>query len=48
MARGDYLREHIVPLFQRHRYLLDEHVAARFDSMCERYAIELNGGREMA
>jgi hypothetical protein len=38
-ARGRYLREEIVPLVQRHRSLLDEYTAARFDTMCERYAI---------
>jgi hypothetical protein len=48
MARSDYLRSVVAPLIQRHRYLLDEHVAARFDSMCERYAIELDGGAAMA
>ncbi|HLX47659.1 MAG TPA: hypothetical protein VKS82_04955 [Streptosporangiaceae bacterium] len=48
MARGDYLRSLVAPLIQRHRYLLDEHVAARFDSMCERYAIELNAAQMMA
>jgi hypothetical protein len=38
-ARGRYLRERIVPLVQRHRALLDEYTAARFDTMCERYTI---------
>lgn len=38
-ARGRYLREEIVPLVQRHRTLLDEYTAARFDTMCERYSI---------
>jgi hypothetical protein len=38
-ARGRYLREVIVPLVQRHRDLLDAYTAARFDTMCERYAI---------
>jgi hypothetical protein len=41
MARGAYLREHIAPLIHRHRRLLDDHVAARFDAMCQRYAISL-------
>lgn len=39
-ARGRYLRDHIVPLVERHRALLDEYTAARFDTMCERYRIE--------
>jgi hypothetical protein len=47
MARGDYLRNVVAPLIQRYRYLLDEHVGARFDSMCERYAIDLADGQAM-
>ncbi|MGA7989294.1 MAG: hypothetical protein WCB51_12945, partial [Candidatus Dormiibacterota bacterium] len=39
-ARGTYLRDHIVPLVERHRFLLDAYTAARFDTMCERYRIE--------
>jgi hypothetical protein len=39
-ARGRYLRDHIVPLVERHRSLLDAYTAARFDTMCERYRIE--------
>ena len=39
-ARGRYLREHIVPLVERHRFLLDAYTAARFDTMCERYRID--------
>jgi hypothetical protein len=39
-ARGRYLRDHIVPLVERHRALLDAYAAARFDTMCERYRIE--------
>jgi hypothetical protein len=39
-VRGAYLREHIVPLVERHRFLLDAYTAARFDTMCERYRIE--------
>ncbi len=38
-ARGRYLRAYIVPLVERHRSLLDAYTAARFDTMCERYAI---------
>jgi hypothetical protein len=40
-ARGRYLRESLAPLVQRHRTLLDAYTAARFDTMCERYAIAL-------
>lgn len=40
MARGAYLREHLAPLIHRHRHLLDDYVAARFDTMCLRYAID--------
>ncbi len=39
-ARGRYLRDHLVPLVERHRELLDAYTAARFDTMCERYAID--------
>jgi hypothetical protein len=39
-ARGRYLRDHIVPLVERHRELLDAYTAARFDTMCERYRID--------
>jgi len=42
-ARGRYLRDRIVPLVQRHRGLLDAYTAARFDTMCERYAIDRDG-----
>jgi hypothetical protein len=42
-ARGRYLREYLVPLVQRHRSLLDAYTAARFDTMCERYAIAREG-----
>jgi hypothetical protein len=42
-ARGRYLREILAPLVQRHRGLLDAYTAARFDTMCERYAIALDG-----
>ncbi|CAN5730823.1 hypothetical protein BH23CHL7_BH23CHL7_02610 [soil metagenome] len=46
MARGRYLREVVVPLVGRHREWLDEHVAARFDAMCRRYAIDALAGGE--
>jgi hypothetical protein len=39
-ARGRYLRDHIVPLVERHRALLDAYTSARFDTMCERYRID--------
>jgi len=39
-ARGRYLRDHVVPLVERHRALLDAYTAARFDTMCERYRID--------
>jgi len=42
-VRGRYLREEIVPLVERHRSLLDAYTAARFDTMCERYAIDRAG-----
>lgn len=48
MARGDYLRNLVAPLIQRYHYLLDEHVGARFDAMCERYEIDLGGDRPVA
>jgi hypothetical protein len=40
MARGAYLREHLAPLIHRHRHLLDDYVADRFDTMCRRYTID--------
>jgi len=42
MARGAYLREHLAPLIHQHRHLLDDYVAARFDTMCRRYTINLD------
>jgi hypothetical protein len=39
MARGDYLRQVLVPLIGVHREWLDDHAAGRFDAMCERYRI---------
>ncbi|MGD1052598.1 MAG: hypothetical protein ABR950_02095 [Candidatus Dormibacteria bacterium] len=39
MARGDYLRQVLVPLIAARRDWLDDHAAGRFDAMCERYAI---------
>src|SRR4029079_13345954 len=37
MARGDFLRDRLVPLVAAHRDLLDDYVAGRFRQMCERY-----------
>lgn len=45
MARGPYLREHLAPLVHQHRHLLDDYVAARFDTMCHRYTIDLGAVR---
>ena len=39
MARGEFLRRTLVPLVRRHRHLLDDYVAERFDSMCARYSL---------
>ena len=39
MARGVFLRQTLVPLVARHRELLDDYVAGRFDRMCARYGI---------
>jgi hypothetical protein len=44
-ARGRYLRDHIVPLVERHRALLDAYTTARFDTMCDRYRIDRNPPR---
>ncbi|MGD1033699.1 MAG: hypothetical protein ABR977_04630 [Candidatus Dormibacteria bacterium] len=46
MARGDCLRRELVPLIAAHRELLDDHVAGRFDAMCERYGITGRAGGE--
>jgi hypothetical protein len=43
MARGDYLRQVLVPLIAANRDWLDDHVAGRFDAMCERYGISEAG-----
>jgi hypothetical protein len=39
MARGPVLRDGIVPLIEQNLDLLDDNVAARFRSMCERYRL---------
>ena len=42
MARGSYLREHLVPLLRRSLSpSLDRYAQARFLAMCERYARQL-------
>jgi hypothetical protein len=45
-VRGRYLRDHFVPLVERHRALLDAYTAARFDAMCERYRIDRSPSSE--
>ncbi len=44
MARGDFLREQLVPFLAERRRFMDDHVAARFDEMCERYGLASGGG----
>ncbi|MBI5949943.1 MAG: hypothetical protein HY875_17540 [Chloroflexi bacterium] len=39
MARGTPLREVVIPLLRQHSAALDDHVAARFTSMCDRYGL---------
>lgn len=46
MVRGAYLRETLVPFIAAHLDLVDDHVAGRFHSMCERYRIPLPVGAE--
>jgi hypothetical protein len=46
MARGEFLRATLVPFLAARREFMDEHVAARFAAMCERYGLE--EGRERA
>jgi hypothetical protein len=41
MARGQYLRDVIVPLVAAHLEMLDDHVRTRFLTMCERYRLPL-------
>jgi hypothetical protein len=41
MARGDVLRQDLVPLIAANIDLLDDHVADRFYDMCRRYRIPL-------
>jgi hypothetical protein len=39
MARGRVLKDSVVPLIAAHIDQLDDHVAGRFRSMCERYGL---------
>lgn len=39
MARGEYLRETLLPLLLARREWMDESVRARLDAMCERYSV---------
>jgi len=43
MARGRFLREVLVPFVAARRAFLDDHVAARFATMCERYGLSAAG-----
>jgi hypothetical protein len=40
MVRGPFLREGLVPFLAARRAYMDDHVAQRFDKMCERYGLE--------
>jgi hypothetical protein len=39
MARGEFLRDVLVPLLASRREFMDEYVAGRFDDMCARYGL---------
>ena len=41
MVRGDYLRSTLVPLIAEHLGAIDNYAAARFQTMCSRYAIPI-------
>jgi hypothetical protein len=45
MARGEFLRERLVPLVAAHIDLLDDYVAVRFRQMCERYGLPTTARR---
>jgi hypothetical protein len=45
MARGEFLRERLVPLVAAHRDLLDDYVAERFRQMCARYGLATTARR---
>ena len=42
--RGRFLREALVPFLAQRRAWMDEYVGARFDAMCERYALRPTNG----
>ncbi len=42
MARGRYLSEVVVPIIAARLGFMDDHVAARFREMCQRYGIPLH------
>jgi len=42
MARGAFLKDRLVPFLAAYRGFMDDHVAGRFDAMCERYGLETN------
>lgn len=46
MARGPFLRDVLVPFVASRREHMDDHVAGRFDAMCERYDLHVQGPGE--
>jgi len=46
MARGHFLRDVLVPFLAARRTFMDAYVAARFDTMCERYSLRVAGEDE--
>ena len=44
MARGEFLRERLVPFLAERRDFMDDYVAARFDEMCARYGLGAGAG----
>ena len=41
MARGQFLREQILPILARHFSFLDDHVRARIENMCRLYRLTI-------
>ncbi len=39
MARGEFLRQRLVPFLEQRSAFMDGYVRARFDAMCERYGL---------
>lgn len=39
MARGDCLRQVLLPVLERHKERLDSHTLERYQAMCQRYRI---------